>query len=378
MARKPKEAKPDDEALPPLEPAEKPAVEVLDKPKNQVAAFNPFYSQLIELEANNKALVFDYASKEGNKEARSHIFSLRKTKAFLEGTRKDAKEEYLRLGRAVDSEAGEIKERIEAMIDVHQSQIDRIEKLEQDRIDSLKTRLAYFDYVVLETSAALKERIQQISYIPVDESWAEFIDDAAVAKSQALERFGQQLAKIEKQEAEAAELAELRKLKIERDQQLERERLQAEAVERERQRVADQQAQETKRAADAIAAKEHEAAEAVRLAAERERQAIQAAEDAKQRLADQQRLAEVARQNAANEAARQQAAAVEREKQRQIDETARQAHETAQREANVAHCRKINRAASEAFIVCGLTEDQAKACVIAIAKNLIPNVSIKY
>lgn len=109
-------------------------MEVRDKPQTSVASYQPFYAQLAQLEADNASLAFDYESKKGNKEARSHVNSLRLAKGSLERTRKEAKEESLRIGRAVDSEAKEIGGRIEAMIAVHQVKIDEIEQREQDRV----------------------------------------------------------------------------------------------------------------------------------------------------------------------------------------------------------------------------------------------------
>ena len=66
--------------------------EILDAPKSAVAAYQPFYAQLAELETNNARLVFDYESKKGNKEARSHVNTLRLTKGALERVRKAEKE----------------------------------------------------------------------------------------------------------------------------------------------------------------------------------------------------------------------------------------------------------------------------------------------
>ena len=70
--------------------------ELLDSLPSAVAAYQPFYAQLSALETDNAKLAFDYESKNGNKEARSHVNTLRLTKGALERTRKEAKDESLK------------------------------------------------------------------------------------------------------------------------------------------------------------------------------------------------------------------------------------------------------------------------------------------
>lgn len=66
------------------------------------------------------------------------------------------------------------------------------------------------------------------------------------------------------------------------------------------------------------------------------------------------------------------------ERQRQADEQARLEAEAKAREADKAHKAAINRAALEAFVAGGMTEECAKQAVTLIAKRQIPNVSIAY
>ncbi|MNJ68992.1 hypothetical protein D3C77_652900 [compost metagenome] len=48
------------------------------------------------------------------------------------------------------------------------------------------------------------------------------------------------------------------------------------------------------------------------------------------------------------------------------------------READKAHKTKINRAALEAFVAGGMTEECAKQAITLIALRKIPNISIQY
>lgn len=63
---------------------------------------------------------------------------------------------------------------------------------------------------------------------------------------------------------------------------------------------------------------------------------------------------------------------------RQQDLADQQKRDEAQRQANKQHCAKINTAAMNAFIVAGLSASDAKLAVKALAKNLIPSVTINY
>ncbi len=73
--------------------------EIIDAPKSDVAVYAPFYADLAKLEDDNKKLTFAYETPKGNKEARSHVYTLRQTKGALERTRKEAKA-FLRIARS--------------------------------------------------------------------------------------------------------------------------------------------------------------------------------------------------------------------------------------------------------------------------------------
>jgi len=66
------------------------------------------------------------------------------------------------------------------------------------------------------------------------------------------------------------------------------------------------------------------------------------------------------------------------ESQRQQDEAKEMKLAIEARAANKSHCGNVNRTAMEAFIHAGLSQEQAKLAVKAIAKLLIPAVTIRY
>jgi len=381
--------------------------EILDAQTTQVAAYQPFYSELAKLEQDNAALVFNYETPKGNKEARSHVFSLRKTKGALEKVRKEAKAESLRIGRAVDSEAAAIEARIEAMIIVHQTKIDEIEQREKERLANLNARLAVIKANPCNSTAEVRAEIGRVTAIEIDPSWQEFMAQATTDKETVLQALDVLLADFIKRDEEAAELARLRaeaeaRAQAERDAAIAKaaaERTQAEAAakaaeEAEKARKAIEAAEaEAKRkeeaAALAVKQAQEQAQREAEAAARREMELKLAAEEAERRRVAEAEAAERRRVAQAEEAERQRIAAekrAEEEKQRAIKaeqdriaaEAKRVADEAAKREANKAHRAKINREAMAALVAGGMDEDAAKACVTLIAQGKVTHVMIAY
>lgn len=355
-------------------------MEVLNKEESAVAEYRPFYAQLVELEQKNASLVFDYESPKGNKEARSYINTLRLTKGALERTRKAAKEESLRVGRAIDAEAKEINSRIEAMITVHQDAVDAIEQREKVRVAALAERLANLrnSCAAVTVAADLAELIAQLEPVVIGDDWQEFKPQALEAKDQVLRDLRQRHSEAVEREAREAELARLRAEAAERERQ-EREAAIARAAEERARAEAARAAQE----AEARAAAEREAAARreleLKLAAENaERRRIEAEQRAEQERAEAAARAEREAKEAAERAERQAAEAVRREQERVAAEQAAAAAELARREANKAHKGRVNRAALAALVAGGLTEECAKQCITLIASGQVPAVSIAY
>jgi len=355
-------------------------MELLNKVESAVAEYQPFYAQLAELEQKNASLVFDYESPKGNKEARSHVNTLRLTKGALERTRKAAKEESLRVGRAIDAEAKEINARIEAMITVHQTAIDEIEQREKQRVADLAERLAELRNTgaAASNAVALAEEVAALEPVVIGDDWAEFKPQALEAKDAVLRDLRQRHTAAVEHEAREAELARLRAEAAERER-VEREAAIVRAAEERAKAEAARAAQE----AEARAAAEREAAARreleLKLAAETaERRRVEAEQRAEQERIDAAARAERQQQEAKEQAERQAADAVRREQERVAAEQAAAAADLARREANKAHKAKINRAALAALVAGGLSEECAKQCVTLIASGQVPGVSIAY
>jgi colicin import membrane protein len=342
--------------------------ELIEKQTTQVAAYQPFYAQLSELEKNNKALVFNYEDKKGNKEARSHVNTLRLTKGALERTRKEAKAESLKLGRAVDAEAEQINTRIESMIKVHQDELDRIEEIEVKRIAEIKNRIGAISTVHFDVDAKnYRFHLSTLEAVVIDESWQEFIAEAAQAKDASIAKHRELLFARVKADYEAAELERLRKEASERAQKDRDDAIAAAAVEAanlKAQALADAIAVKAKQAiidAETTATKEREAAAHRELSLKLE---VESAE--RRRLESEQRAKDDALK------------AVEDEKRRVAQVAKSEADATAKREANKNHLAAINNAALTAFVDNGIAENVAKLVISLIAKGLIPAIAISY
>lgn len=354
-------------------------MELLEAKSFTVAAYQPFYAQLEELEKNNTAIAFDYESAKGNKEARSHVYKLRQSKAALEKTRKEEKAESLRIGKAIDTEAKEIESRIEAMIAVHQVKLDEIEKRETDRINAIKVRLAALSEIHHDGSSAdYRYHLATLEKVKIDDSWQEFAVEASKAKDQAIAKHRELLALREKADAEAAELEALRKAAAEREQKDREEKIAQEAAAKALRDAELKQQQEREAAAKAIADAEAKAKAEREAAERRELQLKIDAENAERRRLEAEQKAKQDAIDAQAKAEREKQAAIEAERKRVTDAEEQAAREQAKREADTKHKAAINRAALAAMVENGISEECAKACIKLIASGKIPNIEINY
>jgi len=354
-------------------------MEILDKPQSQVAAYQPFYAQLAELEQKNETLVFDYEAKAGNKEARSHVHSLRKTKSALESVRKEAKADYLRLGRLVDSEASAIETRIEAMIEVHQVKLDEIEQRETDRRNRMQAKLDELKLVHHDSTVTdYKFHLATLEAVVIDSKWEEFETEALHARAASIIKHRELLAALEKHLAEQEELTKLRQqaaaqAQKERDEAIAKaavDRAQAEAVAK-----AKQEAEKAQRAIEAAQAKAKTEKEA---AARRELELKLAAETAERRRVEAEQAAKQAAIDAQVRAEQDKARAIKAEQDRVAAVAKAEADALAKREANKAHLIKFNNEAMTAFVDAGLSSEIAKHVVKLIAQGKVPHVTINY
>ena len=311
-----------------------------------------------------RSFVPDVTTRKGREEIGSVAMKVSKSKTLTEKYAKDLVAEEKARIKLIDDDRIQFCKKMDSLRDEilaprdawEQAEKDRIKKHE-DSIESIKNNARYY---IDTTLVELKQSLASAEQVIVDSSLEEFEQEAKIAKYEAIELLRVAIANREKYEAEQAELERLRKaeqdrLQRERDERIAKEaadkatreaeekaRLEAEHVEREK-REAQEKAEREKREAS-----EREA----RLKAEKEAaelRAVQAAENERKRI------------EAENKA------------KAEADRKAEQ-----ERLANVEHMRSINNQILNKLCEIGLDEDQAKAVITAIARNQIPNVSVKY
>lgn len=331
-----------------------------------MAPYDFVRAEIAKAKAENAAMVFDYATPDGNKRARSHVYGLRRKKGEVEAVRKDLKAASLEYGRKVDKIANELTGEIETMIALHQKPLDELEAKETARNAAHEARLLELQVPteVMANAATLQAVIDRVAAVVIDETWEEYHQQAATLQQATLRTLEHRHVDLLKLEAERAELDRLRKEAAEREARDKAAKEAAEREAREAKLVADATERarveaERKAAADAAeqARKEKAAADAA-LAAEREKtaRAEKAVADAKRRAAEQ----ETARVKA--------------------EQDAKAAEE--KRAANARHRAKVLQVAEDALMVTlEMAESHrglVKAMVAAIADGKVPGVSVRF
>lgn len=342
---------------------------IIDKP---IAAYDEFRSQLSELKESNSKAVFDYADPKGNKEARSHVFKLRKTKTAIDKVRKEQKKASLEYGRKVDDEAKSITLEVEEMIDVHEKPLKEIEQNEKDRKAAIEEK---FDLIVgarnvnLQTASIelISDHIGDLKELEPDDSFDEYMAEATREYKTSIAHLEGLLTSAKIALAEKEELEHLRKESDERARKEREEQIAKDARE----------AAESKAESDRIAAERKVEADK-QAAIENEKRIEREKEEAIERETAAKRELEEANKQHKRE---QEQAVIDTEARvkREAEEEERRLREEAEkREANKKHKASVNNKAVQCLISGGISKEIAKEVVILIAKKEIDYVSIAY
>ena len=313
----------------------------------------------------------DVSTKKGRDAIASMAYKVAKGKTALDNLGKALVDEMKREPAMVDAERKRMRDTMDQWKEEVRAPLTAWEEAEEARQARHKAGIEWFqlrakEYHDLDLQE-LRGSLAEVSGKVVDAAWEEFEAEAHRAKAKAVEALTAAVAAREKHEAEQAELAKLRAEAAAREQKDREERIAREAAER-AQREAEAKAQAEreaaiKREAEAAAAAERRELE-LKLAAERaEREKAEAIQREQQAKAD---------------AERREAEAIAAEQRRVAAIAEAEAKEAKRREADKAHKTAINRAALDAFVAGGMTEECAKLAVTLIAKKAIPAVCITY
>jgi hypothetical protein len=286
--------------------------------------FDRVAAGLALLEKNFKGVLYEVDTAMGMAHAKAARQSIRAPRYELEKIRKDAKAPLLALGKRLDSEATRITNALLVLENPIHEQIkneeDRLEREKQERAQAEALRVAQIraridviraapSAVAAKGSAAIQAILADYESKTIDESYAEFREEAATALTTTLlalrslhDQAKEREAEAERIKAERLELAKLRAEQEARDRLAREAQAKADAeAKAERDAEAAAQAEANRLARAAI---EREAAENRRIAAER-----QAEFDRQESIARQAREAQAKRQAtaAAELAAREEA-----------------------------------------------------------------------
>jgi len=308
----------------------------------------------------------DVTTKKGRDAIGSLAMKVSKSKTLIEKCGKELVAEQKAQIKLIDDDRIAIVKKFDALRDEILAPRDAWEKAEEDRVAKHEAAIqeiknyANNNFLISANSSMIEGAISALSDQVIDSSYEEYEEQAKLAKFETIEILRNELTSTLALEAEKAELERLRKEQLEREQRERDERIAKEAADKARIEAEAKALAEQRRVEREKQEAEEKAEREKREATEREARLIAEKEEAELRA---QQAAVMERQR------------IERE-QAAKEEVERKAEEA--RLANVEHMRSINQEILNKLCAIGLDEGQAKAVITAIARNQIPNVSIKY
>lgn len=314
------------------------------------------------------SLVPDVSTAKGRKEIAAVAYKVAKSKTHLDALGKELVFGWKESAKKVDADRKRMRDELDALKDEVRAPLTAWEDAENCRINNHVEKIQSISEFGVNALSCwsdmgaerIRDDIIAIENVRMGKDWDEFAGQAAEAKDIALSQLKEALLKAEKHEAEQAELARLRK---EAEDKAIRER--DEQIATDARNKALKEAEESRQAVLAQAAKDAESA----------------------RLKIAEGLAEVERQrkHAESEAIKEKLASEQREKQAVENERLRVEREAESvrlkslaRERDVAHKAGVNRNAMSCFVSGGLDKESAKLAVTLIAKGAVSNITIQY
>lgn len=377
-------------------------------PLNQINAIEVFSAEkgldplIKQIRDRVNSEEYDVTTEEGRARMRSVARKIGSSKAQLEKMAKELTEDWRTKTKAVTLETTRMKTELDALRDEVKRPADEFKAKEDGRIKEHESRLvamadtANFDGFkspCVDELSSVIETLRLLNDVAFDDKpyeWEEFTDRAFKTYEATRDRLVKMRDNQINLDKEAAELKRLQDEEAERKAKEERERIAKEAADKAT-REAEERARIKAEEAKAKAKVEQERITQEKIDAEqREKDAKQALMDAavkseqdaliaKERQAQLKKEAEEARISADKKAEDDKNAAIEAERKRIADEDREKKAKDDARAADKEHRGKINREAMEALNGnVNIDIETSKTIVTAIAKGLIPNVTINY
>ena len=342
----------------------------------------------------------DLTTRKGRERIASLAATVSKSKKAVETPGRDYLKRLKEMPKVVEAELREFVTKMDNLRDATRQPLTEWEEAEQARkdrhVDAIQSMKDVALFEEAPAASVVSQVIADLEEIEINDTWEEFLAEAAQVKDQTLAKLRTLHAERTQYEADQAELAQ-RRAEAESQAQRDRDAAIAQAAAEQAKREAEERAQAERAAAarreqellDQAAATQRAAQQAVldaeaaaecqrlqlELQAEQARTAAAQAEASRvaaEQRAEQERIAAIKRQEEAVERAR---IAEQARADAAADEILRQEK---LREADKAHKGKIYKAAKEAFIEHGMTEDCARLAVKLVASGFIPSMSIQY
>ncbi len=356
----------------------------------------------IRQEVMREAAALDISTEANRKALNSLAFKVTKSKTFIEAQRKNLVAGEKERLKAIDKEGGRVWDELEKLATEVRKPLTDWENADKERIGKHEANLATMN----GTGDIISQQWQTLpldgmkleleSVKTMDYDWQEFHARAVAVAVKVIGQVKDAIAKREKWDAEQEELIRLREETARRAQQDHEARIAREAKEKaeaEAKRRAEVVAKAAREAQERVEREKVEAearakqAEAQRFQVEKQakaqeeaakQSAARAAKEAAERLEQEKERAETARVAAIAKAEADKAAAIEAERKRAEEAKRKAEAETKAREKDKSHRAEVHSDALAAIVWLGISEENAKQVVTAIAKGLIPNVKITY
>lgn len=317
---------------------------------------------IARIEEAVRAHVPDTTTNKGREAIKSLAYKVSRSKTALDEAGKALNEDARKQINQVDAARKTIRERLDALRDEARKPLTEWEAAEaarKDRIEAVLVTLRNHGMTGENTSAEIKAKAAELSAIAIDDSFAEFQQQALMVRETSIEGLRSLFAAAKTREAQQAELEALRAEKAAREA-AEAERLEAERAEQERKEAEARSARE----AEERAAREK--ANAERLEREKQEAIARAAVESEAR--HQRELEEAERR--ANEAA-------QRERDRIAAEQRAEAEAQRKREESARIRNRVRReiAAALAALPQPLTSETVAEALVA---GGIPNCKVTF
>lgn len=260
-----------------------------------IAEYSPTEAALAELRQQYQGVQFDVTTTKGDKAAREARQMLVKLRTGLEAKRKELKGPALDYAKRIDTEAKrieaairELEEPIDAQIRAEEQRkaAEKAEKerLERQRVAEIKGRMDAIRNLPVDSTGDSAEQLAatlaDLKALEITEAdFAEFTEDATVARGYAIEQLermhGHAVAREEEAARQAAAAAELERQRREQEEREAQER----AAQQEAQRKLDAERAEFERQKAEFEAQQRAAAEEAQRKADAEAQALVAKAD---------------------------------------------------------------------------------------------------